>query len=197
MRIFLAVFPPLATQEAAARVIERMRRPGDSVSWVKRENLHYTIRFLGDLGEDGARRAAEAAVEAAAAHRAFDARLGNLGAFPNARRARVLWLGLAEGAEPLVALAHSVEQALRQRGFDRADKPFAAHLTVGRVREPSRDWGPLLAGAGAALAAEGEPTRFRVDRVLVVHSQLSPKGSIYTPRAEAPLLSPMGGTREP
>jgi 2'-5' RNA ligase len=187
LRIFLAVFPPLATQEAAARAIERLRRPGDGVSWVKRENLHYTLRFLGDLGEDGARRAAEAAAEAAAGHRAFDARLGGLGAFPDARRARVLWVGLVEGAEPLVELARSLELALRRKGFDRADRPFAAHLTIGRVREAGGDWSAALAEAEKAMPAEGEATRFRVDRVVVVASQLSPKGSIYTPRAEAKL----------
>jgi 2'-5' RNA ligase len=187
LRIFLAVFPPAVVQEVAARAIERLRRPGDGVSWVKQENLHYTIRFLGDLGEDGARRAAEAASEAADRHRSFGARLGTLGAFPNPRRARVLWAGLAEGAEPLEALAHDVEAALRRKGFDRADRPFAAHLTIGRVREPGPDWTEPLEQAAAAFRAEGDAAHFRVDRLLVVHSKLSPQGSFYTPRAEARL----------
>jgi 2'-5' RNA ligase len=181
------VFPPAAVQEAAARAIERLRAAGNGVSWVKRENLHYTIRFLGDLGEDGARRAAEAAVAAAAEHRSFEARLGTLGAFPNPRKARVLWAGLTEGAAPLEALARAVEAALRRKGFDRADRPFAAHLTLGRVREHGADWTEALVEAAVGFAAEGETARFRVDRVLVVHSRLSPKGSIYTPRAAARL----------
>ncbi|TMQ72064.1 MAG: RNA 2',3'-cyclic phosphodiesterase, partial [Candidatus Eisenbacteria bacterium] len=105
LRIFLAAFPPRATQAVAEGVIDRLRGPDDRVSWVKRDNLHYTLRFLGDLGESGAARAAEAAREAAAAQPAFDARLGELGAFPNPRKARVLWLGLAEGADALSALA--------------------------------------------------------------------------------------------
>jgi 2'-5' RNA ligase len=185
LRIFLAVFPPPAVQEAAARTIERLRRPEDGVSWVKRENLHYTLRFLGDLGEDGARRAAEAARQAAAQHHGFDVRLGGLGAFPSPRKARVLWIGLAEGAEPLVAVARSVEDALRRGGFGRADRPFAAHLTIGRVRNPGIDWSAALTEAEGTLAGESDATRFHVDRVLVVHSQLSPKGSIYSSRAEA------------
>jgi 2'-5' RNA ligase len=187
LRIFLAVFPPRAAQEVAARAIERLRRPEDGVSWVKQENLHYTIRFLGDLGEDGARRAAEAASEAGARHASFDARLGTLGAFPDPRRARVLWAGLVEGAAPLEALARDVEAGLRRKGFDRADRPFAAHLTLGRVRDPGPDWTQALEAAAAGFAVERDAARFRVDRVLVVHSQLSPKGSIYTPRAEARL----------
>jgi 2'-5' RNA ligase len=182
MRLFLAVFPPPETQEAAHAVIEALRRPGDGVSWVKRENLHYTLRFLGEVGEDGARRAAEAAAESASRHAAFDATLGRLGAFPNAPRARVIWIGLERGAEPLEALARSLEEALRAKGFDRAERPFKAHLTIGRVRQPNADWSGKLAAAGLTGALG-----FRVASLRVVESQLSPQGSRYTVRAEGRL----------
>jgi 2'-5' RNA ligase len=187
MRIFLAVFPPAGVQDAAAEVIDRLRQPTDAVSWVKRENLHFTLRFLGELGESGAGRAAEAAVGAAAEHRVFEAALGACGAFPSVKRARVLWLGLAQGAEPLVALARSVEQALVRRGFDRADRSFTAHLTIGRVRDRAQDWSERLVGP-----APGPATRFPVDRVVVVESTLSPRGSLYRVRAEAPLAAASG-----
>jgi len=181
MRLFLAVFPPPDVQHAACGHIEAMRHPGDGVSWVKPQNLHYTLRFLGEVGEDGARRAGEAATEAAAGSRTFIATLGELGAFPNPRRARVLWVGMSEGAEALVALARGLDRALAKRGFGAPDKPFSAHLTLGRVREPHRDWTAALA---AARPAE-PPARFTVDRLCVVESQLSPRGATYTVRAEA------------
>jgi 2'-5' RNA ligase len=187
LRIFLAVFPPPAAQTAAERLIERLKRPDDHVSWVKRENLHYTLRFLGDLGADGARRAAEAARAATEMQPAFDACLGGLGAFPSARKARVLWLGLSQGAEALSALARAVEAALQKKGFERADRPFAPHLTIGRVRTPGKDWTEALSEAKASPPHGEDGARFRVERVLVVHSQLSPKGSIYSVRAEVPL----------
>ena len=143
MRLFLAVFPPPGVQRAAYAAIEALRRPGDGVSWVKPENLHYTMRFLGEVGEDGARRAADAATESAAKSRRFDAALGPLGAFPSARRARVIWVGMSEGAEALVALARDLDRALEKRGFGGADKPFSAHLTLGRVRDPHTDRLPV------------------------------------------------------
>jgi len=180
LRIFLAVFPPPAIQNAVHALADSLRRPGDGVSWVKADNLHYTLRFIGDVGEDGARRVAEAAAEAAAAHVAFDATLGGLGAFPNPRRARVIWIGLAGGAEPLETLARDLEAALRQRGFDRADHAFTAHLTLGRIREAGPDWSARL----AAVPALDPSLAFRIDRIGVIESQLSPKGSIYTVRAE-------------
>ena len=185
MRLFLAVFPPAVVQRAAFGLIQALRRPGDGVSWVKPENLHYTLRFLGEVGEDGARRAAEAAAEAAAKSRAFAAALGGLGAFPNARRARVIWIGMSEGGEALVALARDLDRALAQRGFGAPDKPFSSHLTLGRVREPRGDW--------TAALAEPVPvdpsTSFTVDGICVVESQLAPRGSIYTVRARTSLTT--------
>jgi 2'-5' RNA ligase len=184
MRLFLAVFPPAEVQRAAFGLIEALRRPGDGVSWVKPENLHYTLRFLGEVGDDGAQRAAEAATEAAAKSREFPAALGGLGAFPDPRRARVIWVGMSEGDEALVALAGELDRALAKRGFGAPDKPFSAHLTLGRVRESRRDWTAALAEPVAADPA----VRFTVDRIGVVESQLSPRGSIYTVRSEVAMV---------
>jgi 2'-5' RNA ligase len=183
MRVFLAVFPSVEAQAAAAGLIEGLRRPGDGVSWVKRENLHYTVRFMGELGESGLARVSAAAGEGVAGHRRIEAVLGAAGAFPSVRRARVLWLGLSQGGEALVALAQAVEQALRRRGFDAADHPFKPHLTIGRVRERDQVWSERLAGVTVPAPAAG----FVVDRVVVVQSTLSPKGSLYEVRAEARL----------
>jgi 2'-5' RNA ligase len=178
-RIFLAVFPPPEVQTAAYSVIESLREANDGISWVKRENLHYTLHFIGEVGDDGARRVSDAADEAASKHAAFDAELGSAGAFPNARRPRVLWIGLSTGGPELEAVARDLDAALARRGFSKPDHPFRAHLTIGRVRDAREDWTARLAGAAPGLAA-----RFRVERVAVVRSQLSPKGSIYTVRSE-------------
>ena len=93
----------------------------------------------------------------------------------------MLWLGLSEGGDELLALAKSVEQALRRHGFDAADRSFQSHLTLGRVRERDQDWSDRL----SVLAASGPA--FTVDRVAVVKSTLSPKGSIYETAADAAL----------
>lgn len=182
MRVFLAVFPPPEVRRAAYAISEAMRQPGDAVSWVKPDNLHYTMRFIGEVGEDGARRIGEAARAAVAGRTRFEAVLGGPGAFPNTRRTRVIWLGMTEGAEALADLAQALEVALRERGFEKADKKFSPHLTLGRVRNPNRDWTAVLE---AAPPPDPRSVRFLVDCLCVVESQLSPKGSIYTVREEA------------
>ena len=192
MRIFLAVFPPPAAQAAAHRVTARLRRAHDDVAWVRRENLHYTLRFMGELDLDEVSRVIDAARAGASGHPVFSLRLGAGGAFPEARRARVLWLAAATGGDRLEALARSLEDALTGRGFDPAGRAFTPHLTLGRVRGGGQDWAARL--AAAAPGAEGaEAPPFAVDRVAVVHSTLASGGSIYRVRAEAPLAGREGG----
>lgn len=183
MRLFLAVFPPPAAQKLAAQAIEKLRRSGDGVSWVKPENLHYTLRFIGDVDDDGARRVAEAAREAAAAHDAFGVAFGPPGAFPTAKKARVIWLGLNHGNEPFAQLAASLEAALEKRGFEPEEREFSPHLTLGRVKDAA-DWTSKLVAAGAP---EGNSARFAVEAIAVVESQLAAGGSIYKVREEARL----------
>ena len=170
-------------QRAVHAAADALKRPGDSVSWVKRENLHYTLRFMGELGEDGLGRVKQAAEDAGRAGPAFAAALGALGAFPNPRRARVLWAGMSEGGELLTGIARALDAALTRRGFDRADHPFSPHLTIGRVRDPHADWSERL----AAVHVEPAASRFTVDRVCVVESRLSPRGSTYVVVHEAAL----------
>jgi 2'-5' RNA ligase len=111
-------------------------------------------------------------------------RLKGVGAFPNARRARVIWAGTKEGREELLGLAERVEQACERHGFAREDRPFQGHLTLGRVREPVVN--ERLACAVGELAEE-ELGEVAVDRVLLMKSDLTPKGASYT-RLEQTLL---------
>ena len=177
-RLFVAIFPSREAQAAAASATEALRSAGDGVSWVKRDNLHYTVRFMGELGADGARRVIEGMREAASDHAPFGAALGAFGVFPSARQARVLWVGLTEGDEQMRLLAASLEAALVRRGFGEADKPFEPHLTVGRLRVPG-DWLAKL------VATKAVDARFTVDQLLLVKSTLSPGGSVYQVVGEA------------
>lgn len=183
MRLFLAVFPPERVQYAVWAATQPLRGAG-AASWTRPDNLHYTLRFLGELGEDGARRAGEAARAAVRGHARFEMALGGLGAFPNARRARVLWLGATAGAEALQSLARALDHELHEQGFGREERPFAPHLTLGRPRGDAHDWTSLL------VRPSGEIARFEVDELVLVHSQLSPRGSTYTALVQAPLDPP-------
>jgi 2'-5' RNA ligase len=177
MRLFVAVFPPPEVQQSAYRAADPLRIGHDAVAWVKRENLHYTMRFLGEVDERAAERATIAMREAAAGRPRFGAALGGFGAFPSAKRARVLWIGMIQGAEPMRLLASALDEALARHGFEPADQSFEPHLTVGRVRAAG-DWTARLIDSPTIEA------RFQVDRLLLVRSALEPGGSRYERVAE-------------
>ena len=184
MRTFIGVFPPPALQQAIAERIDAVRRPGDGISWVKRDNLHFTLRFLGELTPARVERVARAAAAAVAGAPAFEASIGAAGAFPDFRRPQVLFFHVENGSAALETLARSADEALLREGFGSADKPFRAHLTVGRVRDRG---GAASRDAVERLRAERLALSFTVRALLVVHSRLDPGGSIYRPIGEYPL----------
>jgi 2'-5' RNA ligase len=143
------------------------------VSWVLAENLHFTLRFFGDLKDREVETAIAATVEGVRALAPFDVALGGLGAFPNPRHPSVWWVGVREGAEALEGLAGSLDRAYRIHGLGRADKPFRPHLTLGRVRR-------LPPGGGRPPELTFPPLAFRVLTVEVIASLLSPRGARYT-----------------
>ncbi len=185
VRTFVALVIPKPWIDYLARIEQELSGRMSGLSWVKPENLHVTIRFLGDLGDSGVRRAGESARRGADGHAAFRARLGAPGAFPSPDRPRILWAGLSDGAEDAIALAKSINQQLKQDGFGPPDKPFRPHITLARVRERSQG----LEGF-RRYAPPPPPEGALLDRVVVMKSDLHPAGARYTPLEEIRLRTP-------
>jgi len=123
VRTFVALMIPKPWIRYLARIEEELSNRMSGLSWVKPDNMHITIRFLGDLGDSGVRRAGESARRGADPHAAFHARLGELGAFPTVNRPRILWMGLVEGSAESAALAKSVNHSLQSDGFGPPPSP--------------------------------------------------------------------------
>ena len=155
-----------------------------SVSWVAPENLHVTVKFLGNVDAARVPSVIDALRSAVRGHAPFDLEVGGLGAFPSATRARVLWAGLIGGTAPLGALAASVEDALAHLGFPREDRPFSPHITLARVREPRRS--PELAEA-LGVASGRRFGQVAVPDIALMRSDLSPRGARYSTLASIAL----------
>jgi len=182
IRTFVAFLIPADWTEYLAAVGRDLAAHTSRLSWVKPGNIHITIRFLGDLGEEGVRRVSESVGESAGAEEAPRARLGILGAFPKLEKPRVVWVGLGEGAEAVAALGKRVNDALKRDGFGPPDKPFRPHLTLARVREGA---GGLNALPHATIPPP-PPAAF-LDRICVMKSELHPAGARYTALTEVRL----------
>jgi 2'-5' RNA ligase len=177
VRTFIAVHIPDSVRRDIGAMVNRLRSAGGAdVKWVRPENLHLTLKFLGDV-EEGRIPAVGTGVETAVSSMpAFNLALGGTGAFPNARRPSVLWIGVPLGAEPMAALAGHVESALDRLGFEREKRPFSAHLTIGRVRPPGN------AGSTVERMAETgfKSDPFTVDTIHLMKSELQRSGAEYT-----------------
>ena len=135
MRLFIAVNLTDETLNAIQQALDRFPIPHPPWRWVKKGNLHVTLKFLGDTPEAHIPRLVDSLE--AVDHRRFSISLDRFGGFPNLRKPRVLFYKVNDGSEPLIRLAAAVDDNLQKRmGLPAERKPFHAHITVARVKRP-------------------------------------------------------------
>jgi 2'-5' RNA ligase len=176
MRAFVALPVSAAIREAAARVQEGLRAAGADVGWTRPEQMHLTVKFLGELGADVAARLAERLKETLPRRGPVALQYGGLGRFPAGGPPKVLWAGVKGEVAPLAEL---VEAAAEELGVPREARPYHPHLTLGRVRS-----------ARNAKALEGELARRKdvalgsdaPSELILYESTLGPGGAVHEAR---------------
>src|SRR5919202_2493913 len=133
-RLFIAVMLPTAVQDRLAGLIGMLDAHRAILRPTRPEGLHFTLRFLGNMTAAQEQQIMEAVATAVDGVSAFPLAIGGFGAFPNTRRPRVVWLGLREGAAPLIAMQRRVEEELLRRALVPDGEDFTPHLTLARVR---------------------------------------------------------------
>ncbi|MBR2348016.1 MAG: RNA 2',3'-cyclic phosphodiesterase [Candidatus Methanomethylophilaceae archaeon] len=142
--------------------------------------LHITLRFVGDIHENKADKLIRCVTEACSNHHPIDVVLKGAGCFPNAKRPSVIWVGASPGDE-LTSLSDSISKALSSAGFDFDDKPFKSHVTVGRCKGPAKVDDILGKYSDTVFC------NFRCDEVLVMKSVLGPRGATHSVLGRVPL----------
>jgi 2'-5' RNA ligase len=180
-RGFVAVVPPDDVLDAIDARVAPVRAAHDGLRWSRREQWHLTLRFLGPVPDVDALVAA-VRDELASVPRVGAVGLGGAGAFPNPRRASVVWLGVRDGVDALAPVAVAVESASVTAGFAPGPRPFRAHLTVARLPR-ARDAGLVVEALGDGPIGRPWP----VDEVVVISSDTRPTGAVYEEVARVPL----------
>ena len=183
MRTFIAVDLPQEVKQKIDAVSSSLRKYGGRVSWVRTANLHLTLKFLGEIEEGLLPDLKRALEERLSQVSKFEFSLKDLGAFPNFHKPRVIWVGIDSGAKELTDLAIKVDEATHSLGFEKENRPFSAHLTIARVKDP-RTTSNLMPEVQNTLF-DSEP--IQAEDVIIMKSQLTPHGAIYTPLAEIKL----------
>lgn len=178
-RAFVAIELDQALREAIRELQARLRPRLGGIRPVRPEGIHLTLRFFGDTSPTQVETLRLRLGAAAALCPPAAARVAGLGTFPERGRPRVLWLGL-DVPQSILDLQHACERAARAAGFEKEERPFRAHLTLGRWRERAARPDLPPADLGAA----------RLDKLVLFRSDLSPGGAVYTPLARFPLGRP-------
>ena len=186
-RLFLGVDLPPSAKEECLRISRWLKQTGADVKWVEEANFHVTLKFLGDVKE-GRIPEVTAACEAVSRDQpAFSFSLSGLGAFPSATAPRTLWIGAQTSGQPFERLAQDLEETLGRLGFEREERVFHPHVTIGRVRSP-RNRVHLI----EALHKEthGVFVPYLPPRaVTLFKSDLTPQGAVYTALATLPFMA--------
>ncbi len=178
IRTFIAIEIPEGVRQKIAELQAELRSLGGRVSWVKTENIHLTLKFLGDTDASMINDIASQLQRSVAAMAPFEVTVNGVGTFPNVKRPRVIWVGASsKPADQLKLLAARIDAETSRFGFQKEDRPFSGHLTLGRVKDP-RGIEPILdrLRAHENFYADG----FIAKEFVIMKSELHPAGSIYT-----------------
>ena len=187
LRAFIAVEIPLSIRQAVCSATSDLQKALNSlVRWVPMENLHLTLKFLGDISPANVDMLTQMISAEADLFGCFELHLDGLGSFPNPKRPRVIFIGIQAPAV-LNALHRGIESASRRLGYETEERDFSPHLTIGRVKQN------IAAPEQQAIRRALEGTKInslgtaKIDSVHLYKSDLKPTGSVYTRLYSAPL----------
>jgi RNA 2',3'-cyclic 3'-phosphodiesterase len=176
LRLFIAVDVPAAIRAELAAKMDRFRRELTQARWTDQTGWHVTLKFLGATWPRLVKTVQAALDEAAGETEPFETTLTDVGVFPSARRARVVWAGLADPGGRFAQMVKTLDHLLVEY-FIPERRGFTPHLTLARLNPP-RDVGEFAQDL-VGTPVPSEP--FTVDRMVLYRSRLSPKGAMYEP----------------
>lgn len=174
MRCFIALEFPPEIKSSIYRSLKREIKDKPELKWVSEENLHITLKFLGEVPDKKVPAIGEQLEKIFKGDRRVKIKLGELQAFLDRGEVRVLWIGIAEGEDKIKKYANELEKSLSKMGFKKEKREFVPHLTIARARKNSRkkfkpeDFNIKL-----------NIPDFFVDEIVLFKSTLTPSGPIY------------------
>lgn len=187
MRTFIAIELPEEIKQALSSIQNRLKETEADVQWVKPQNIHLTLKFPGDINEETIEKIKDILGEIAETTPPFQMRIGSLGTFPKIDFPRVLWAGVIQGEAESKKIADRLESRLEKISIVKEKRDFSAHATLGRVRSGKNK--EKLANMLNKLKNEMEILEFRVEKLTLFASKLTPQGPVYESLQEAILKS--------
>lgn len=176
-RVFCAIDLPTDLKQKLAIHIDQLKKGTSAkAGWTRPQNIHLTIKFLGNIPVSNVEQLSEAATSAVKSLAPFNLTAERCGVFPAYGPPRVLWIGIADASAQLARLSERLDEECAAVGLPRETRPFHPHLTLARIRQK----GNARALGEAHRSLEFPKTEFAVNELLVIRSELGNDGSKYT-----------------
>lgn len=176
LRTFVAIELPRAVGSTVLSLHSTVEARPKVVKWVKLQNIHLTLKFIGETPRDLVPKINDALAEAVKPHNDLSLTISDTGVFPKKQRPRILWLGADGEVDHLAALVSDINRALDPLGYPAEEREFSPHITIGRIRYPQKVTPDVI----AFLNSEYEPIPFTVEKIKLFQSDLVPGGPIYS-----------------
>jgi 2'-5' RNA ligase len=183
LRSFIAIELPGEVKASLAGIQQSLKKSGADIRWVKTDNIHLTLKFLGDIEEKSVASIIQMLKGTCKNHKVFSIEISNIGTFPVKRSPRVLWAGINDHGE-LMKLQLEIDKGMASLGFEPEKRVFSPHLTFGRFRS-SRGRGALMEKID--MIKHDSFGLFDVRSIYLIKSDLNPSGAVYSRLAEFPL----------
>ncbi len=171
MRAFIAIELDTETKKKIVNASKRVRTRLREVKWVERENLHITLKFLGEINDQQVKKVKKIIEEVASGEKDFLIKGGFIGGFPSLNRARIVFFGIEKGKSNVIRIFDTLEQKLSENGFSRDKKPYHPHITIGRAKKRFYDLKDFR-----DVKVEFE---YHVKSIVLYKSTLRPEGPLY------------------
>lgn len=185
-RIFVAIDISPQAKVSVLNYIEDLKKEFSDikVGWLAAEKLHLTLKFFGDIDNAQIAELKNIIKRIAEKYKSFEMFVTKTGVFPDKRKAKILWLGIAEETNNLKLIKDEIEIECKIHLVEKETRKYKPHLTIGRIREPKKS----KKLAEKHLQNDFEPVRFNVSGIIIYESELKPAGSVYSIVAKFSLL---------
>ena len=177
IRSFIAFELPAAVTSLLDQVQQELKALQLTARWVRPQNIHLTLKFLGNMDPGDIENIGRAMAEAAGEYAPFTLTVGGIGFFPGIKRPRVIWVGLGGATDALRNFQRNLANRLATIGFPSEKRSFKAHLTLGRIRQAVN---PNILGQTIQDYSDLGNLKFSVDRIILFQSDLKPSGAVYS-----------------
>ncbi len=176
LRTFIAIELTASIQKELEEIQRHLQRAKADVKWVAPNNIHLTLKFLGDTSTDQIEKLKSILSKITSPYQNFSMEINKLGVFPKPEYPKVIWVGISSGGEKIVEIVQKIEDDLQILGFAKEKRDFSPHITLGRVRSPLNK-SPLIKTMQNFSFLQ--PLQQTVQAIRLIKSTLTAQGPIY------------------